>query len=552
MGIKSYIRSSMDTIFYDSSLYEDSFDEIKILKNQPTSFQMAYLFENEDEDTANITPKLTVNVESEISDYVSLYSVENVGANVIGPALTDDWYLSRKPGMYPDVCKKVKNNIVRCVSYQWGSLWVNINEEKENLNPGEYDIKISLKCERKFTYECEKTVRVKVIDDTVLPHQRYVTNWMHYDCISYFSDAKPFSKKFYKAFKSYATLASKNGQNTVLFPAFTPALDTEVGCERMTAQLVNIEKTDKGYVFDFSKAKEFVDICRECGIKYFEHCHFFTQWGAKAAPKIVVKVNGKNKKLFGWHTNSIGVEYFGFLKEYIKAFKKFMKENKLTDSFVFHVSDEPHLKHMETYGPASEFVHKELKGYIICDALADYGFYESKVVTTPVAVTTTADDFIGKADDMWIYFTGGVTREYLTNRIIGIPYERQRILGVQMYYFGIKGFLQWGFNAHHTFLCKEIINPYISPDMNKEFLAGTSYLVYPEKDYATPSVRLFIHRETFNDISLLEKLESMVGRERVIEIIEEAMPGINLRYRVTKEQFDTLYNKVIEEIEKSI
>lgn len=30
------------------------------------------------------------------------------------------------------------------------------------------------------------------------------------------------------------------------------------------------------------------------------------------------------------------------------------------------------------------------------------------------------------------------------------------------------------------------------------------------------------------------------------------MPGINLRYRVTKEQFDTLYNKVIEEIEKSI
>ena len=542
----------MDTIFYDSLLCEDSFDEIKILKNQPASFQMAYLFENEDEDTANITPKLTVNIESEISDCISLYSVENVGANLIGPGKTDDWYVSKKPGLYPDVCKKIKDNIVRCVSYQWGSLWVNINEDKEILKPGEYEIKISLICKRKFIYECEKTVKVNVIDDTILPHKRYVTNWMHYDCVSHFCEAKPFSKKFYKAFRSYLTLAAQNGQNTVLFPAFTPPLDTEKGCERMTAQLVNIEKTDNGYLFDFSKAKEFVNICRECGIQYFEHCHFFTQWGAKAAPKIVVKVNGKNKKLFGWHTDSIGDEYLGFLKEYIKAFKKFMKENKLTDNFVFHVSDEPNSKHMDTYGPASEFVHKELKGYIICDALAEYEFYESGVVTTPVAATNTADDFIGKAEDMWIYFTGGLTIENLTNRIIGVPYERQRILGVQMYYYDIKGFLQWGFNAHHNFLCKEIINPYISCDMNKEFTAGTSYLVYPEKDCATPSVRLFIHRETFNDISLLEKLETMVGRERVIEIIEEAMPGINLRYRVTKEQFDTLYNKVIEEIEKSI
>ena len=111
MGIKSYIRSSMDTIFYDSCLCEDSFDEIKILKNQPASFQMAYRFENEPNDTANITPKLTVNIESEISDCISLYSVENVGANLIGPGKTDDWYVSKKPGLYPDVCKRVKRTL---------------------------------------------------------------------------------------------------------------------------------------------------------------------------------------------------------------------------------------------------------------------------------------------------------------------------------------------------------------------------------------------------------------------------------------------------------
>ena len=81
--------------------------------------------------------------------------------------------------------------------------------------------------------------------------------------------------------------------NMILTPVLTPPLDTEVGGERTTVQLADIEKTDGGYVIDLSRLERFIDICLANGIKYFEINHFFTQWGAEHAPKIVATVDGE-------------------------------------------------------------------------------------------------------------------------------------------------------------------------------------------------------------------------------------------------------------------
>ncbi|MBE7046034.1 MAG: DUF4091 domain-containing protein [Ruminococcaceae bacterium] len=552
MSIKAYIKSSMDIVFADSQIKEDSFSEIKALSNQPVSFQLAYVFENDDEHMIYKTRNLKVEIESEIKDYINLYYVNTVPATVIGGLTFDDWFVTTKPTLYPDPCERINDGKVAAVSFQWASIWVNINEDAEDIPSGEYEIRIKLSNLRdnEETKEFEKVIKIKIADAKLNEQKRYVTNWFHYDCISELSGTKPFSKEFYKFFKEYVSLAVKNGQNTILTPAFTPALDTEIGCERKTAQLVAIEKTGDKYTFDFSKLKEFTDFCQSIGMKYFEHTHFFTQWGAKAAPKIVVKENGKNKKLFGWHTDATGKEYHSFLKAYIKELKRFMKQNQLTDKFVFHVSDEPSIRNKDTYVSASKLIHNELKGFIICDALHDVRFYDEGIVSTPVPCTIKAYDFIGKAENMWMYYTGGETVEYLTNRGIGTPAERQRILGIQLYYYDIKGFLHWGYNAHHNVLCKKIINPYISPDMGKEFMSGTSYLVYPSSSGANPSVRLFNHRDAFLDLALLEKAETIIGRAAVIKIIDEIMPDFSLRYRVKKEQIELLTKKIIEVIEK--
>ena len=62
-------------------------------------------------------------------------------------------------------------------------------------------------------------------------------------------------------------------------------------------QLIDIlQDADGSYKFDWSRLKRWCDLCLRNGIKYLEIPHLFTQWGAKAAPKIVVTVDGKNVK----------------------------------------------------------------------------------------------------------------------------------------------------------------------------------------------------------------------------------------------------------------
>ena len=88
----------------------------------------------------------------------------------------------------------------------------------------------------------------------------------------------------------------------ILTPLFTPPLDTEVGGERPTVQLVKVIQQNDQYSFHFTLLDRWIDLCLQCGIKYFEMTHLFTQWGAKYAPKIMAEVNGVETRIFGWDT----------------------------------------------------------------------------------------------------------------------------------------------------------------------------------------------------------------------------------------------------------
>ena len=80
-------------------------------------------------------------------------------------------------------------------------------------------------------------------------------------------------------------------------PLFTPPLDTEVGGERPTVQLVDVILDENGYRFGFSRLKRYLELAQQCGMQYFEMSHLFTQWGAKAAPKILVRKDGALQRL---------------------------------------------------------------------------------------------------------------------------------------------------------------------------------------------------------------------------------------------------------------
>ena len=101
-----------------------------------------------------------------------------------------------------------------------------------------------------------------------------------------------------------------------------------------------------------------------------------------------------------------------------------------------------------------------------------------------------------------------------------MPSARNRILGVQLYLYDIKGFLQWGYNFWNTQFSKKHIDPYAVTDAGLAFPSGDAFLVYPGQDGApVESIRMLVFQEALQDLRALRLLESLTSRQAVVELI---------------------------------
>ena len=130
------------------------------------------------------------------------------------------------------------------------------------------------------------------------------------DCLANYYHCEPWSERHWEIVENFARTARENGINLLLTPLFTPALDTAVGGERTTTQLLDITVTRANgaseYSFGFEKLDRWIDMCNRVGIEFFEISHLFTQWGAGHAPKVMATVDGEYKRIFGWDTDATG------------------------------------------------------------------------------------------------------------------------------------------------------------------------------------------------------------------------------------------------------
>ncbi|MCA5960560.1 hypothetical protein LC724_09105 [Blautia sp. RD014234] len=133
--------------------------------------------------------------------------------------------------------------------------------------------------------ECERAVfpfELEVAEAQWRPQSLIHTEWFHADCLADFYRTEVFSEMHWKVIEKQIALAGRElGVNMILTPVFTPPLDTAIGGERTTVQLVEAELKEDGYLFDFTKLKRWCDICRRSGIENLEIAHLFTQWGQR-------------------------------------------------------------------------------------------------------------------------------------------------------------------------------------------------------------------------------------------------------------------------------
>ncbi len=431
----------------------------------------------------------------------------------------DDNYLRTKPGLYPDLLTDLEDGKIIYAAGHWQSLWVDI-EVKEETPSGTHPITIKF-----FNADGEEVCSMSnsvTIFDVVLPEQELIrTEWFHGDCLADYYKVDVFSEGHWRIMENFIAAAVKRGINMILTPQFTPPLDTAVGGERTTIQLVDVTLTNGKYSFDFSKLKRWVDMCRKVGVTYFEMSHLFTQWGAAAAPKVMASVNGEYKRIFGWDTPAVGGEYTRFLQAYLLELTEKLKEWGIADRTYFHISDEPRIEQLESYRAAKDSVAEYLKDFVIIDALSSYEFYKTGVVEKPVSSNNHIHTFLENGvKNMWSYYC---TSQYekVSNRFMSMPSARNRIYGVQLYKYDIEGVLHWGYNFYNSQYSLKKINPYAVTDALGAFPAGDPFLVYPKAD-GTPeeSIRMMVHYHAMTDLRAMKLLESLTDKEYVMEIIE--------------------------------
>ncbi len=509
--------SSLNRIFLDGKCEFTELEGGKALKNERYSYQLAYKADDRFE--------ATVEVVSDLGECVSVRAVGNVPSEL--PCYPYDTELAERsePGLFPDVLFPVNGkHFVK--PFMWFSLWVTVEVPKD-IKAGDYPI--TVKISNKDEELVSKTFTLTVLD-AVLPEQSLIyTQWFHGDCIADYYNVPVFSEEHWALLESFISAAARLGINMLLTPVFTPPLDTNIGGERTTIQLVDVKKDGESYTFNFEKFRRWVAVAQKCGIKYFEISHLFSQWGAIAAPKIMADVDGEIKRIFGWETEAAGEEYSAFLRAFLPELIEVIKELEIESCTYFHVSDEPSEAQLDTYSKAKSIIADILKDFPIIDALSEYEFYESGLIKHPIPSTGSIDEFIEKGfDNRWTYYCCA-QGDSLSNRFFALPLSVTRMIGVQLYLHDIKGFLHWGFNFYNSAKSLRHISPYEVTDADCAFPSGDSFVVYPYTDGAIMSTRGEIFYDALQDMRALELAESLVGKEKIVNILNENFGEIKFR-----------------------
>ncbi len=510
--------SAMEKCFMDESIDAKAvLTAGSALRGEEFCYEIAYT-----SDDPGHHPKcaLRLVIDSPVKEYITVSQVEQVPVRVPCYNWADDDYLRKEPGMFPDLLVPMTPDMPVFVTYrELKSLFLQV-KVPEDLAGGDYPITVKFMAGADVA--AEATVNLHVVD-AVLPKTDFiVTEWFHCDCIASYYDLETFSEKHWDYIAKFMKTATENGINAILMPVFTPPLDTAVGGERPTTQLVDVRKTADGWEFGMDKVERWVKTAKDCGVEYYEVSHLYTQWGAGHAPKVMgYDENGEYRKLFGWETDSLSDEYRTFLRAFLEAFLAKMKELGVDKQCLFHISDEPSLDHLEPYRAAREQIADLLDGYVVMDALSNFEFYKTGAIANPIPSNNHIDPFLeANVPNLWTYYCCGQGNE-VSNRFLAMPMQRTRVIGTQFWKYKIAGFLQWGYNFYYSQGSTRLIDPYQITDGDYFVPAGDCFAVYPGpkgQPYETLHMKAFTM--ALADMRAMVLAEEKCGRDAVLAALE--------------------------------
>ncbi len=518
MQIQVKTLSPLEKVFCRPELNADEITRISGLRGETVSFQIAVC--------ADLRAEAACRVRSETELNVTVRETGLVPCTI--PAMREDpFILTSLPGLFPDPLLPIESEWINLSPCNWHSFWLSVKiPEDSTASAAELRIEVEV---RDFYLPERSTSHAVILPLEIvperLPEQKLKNiNWFYADCIMTRYKVACWSREHWELLEQYFRNMAEHGNNILLTPLWTVPLDTGIGRERPTVQLLDISFENGTYHFDFTRLEKWIALARHSGIHMFEFSHAFTQWGAKYTPKIIVKVDGIEEKRFGWHVAADAPEYAEFLQALMAELIPFLKERNLEKKCYFHVSDEPALKDIDSYRKAMNLMKSLVGDFPILDALSRIDFLEQGISECPVPGTPEIETFMkAPLKERWVYYAG-FWENGLPNRQFGMPSIRNRIMGTLLYLYDLDGFLHWGYNFWYTAHCSNLdIDPYLETDAGRKFCGGGSFMVYPGKKGPVDSLHFEVFHDGLQDLRAMRLLEEKIGRDAVVALIHEGL-----------------------------
>jgi len=485
------LAHSLEKFFTDSPVPRRTKLSLSGLRGETLSFQVAYRSDRLGEVTLRVGGPLA---EHTVARRIDLAHVEHPTyrekpENLIG----------RAPGFFPDPL--VPEVPFRTYPNQTRGIWFTLHIP-DRAAAGRS--RLSVRVASAGRSAADLSVDVEVIGAALPKQELKNVHWFHNDCLQSYYRFEAWSPEHWRIVEKYLRNAADHGVNTITTPVFTPPLDTAVGTERPTMQLVDVQVAGKDrYRFGFRKFDRWVDLCRKCGMTDFEISHLSTQWGAKFAPKVVAEVRGRVKRIFGWETPSDGPEYRAFLLQFLPELVKALRRKRALGRAFLHVSDEPSVEQLPQYKAVRETLRRGAPELPVLEALSNIEFHREGCVDRPCPATNHAQPFLdAKVPHLWTYYCCGQAIG-VSNRFMDFPSARNRILGWQLFKFGFEGFLHWGYNHWYEGAGSVLLDPYTASHGGRPLPPGDGFVVYPGKDGPVDSIRWEVFREGLQDLRAL-------------------------------------------------
>ena len=415
------------------------------------------------------------------------------------------------PGYVPDPL--FDEDTIELPPFETHAFWITVRPGR-GADPGRYPVKVSVIPERGSGKT--HTVWVRLYDVVISKRRGFpIAHWFYVDSLIDWYGTDLFDRRFWEILPPYAKDVADHGVDTIYVPVFTPPLD---GVKR-PSQLLRVRKSGREkYRFDWRDVKRYIDTTKRCGIRNFEWCHPFTQWGSRNAIRIYEGQGRDEKLLWRPSTSATSGTYRNFLSQYLPKLYRFLSEENILNRSFFHVSDEPHgEEHIGNYRKARK-VLKELAPWMkVMDALSDIEYARQKLTDMPIAIIRTALDFVNEGIPCWCYYCLGPRGKYL-NRLFDTPLPKIAMHGFLFYRWPLQGFLHWSYNYWYQGRTRNLIDPYTVLEGRRwpEWALGDAFMVYPGQMGPVDSIRWEVFGESLQDYALLQTM----GVERSSSIFD--------------------------------